>query len=548
MTASRGSFPEYLRNAVVASFLLSLCLGFFLPVYTDEVAWRFQERAAFDGVDKMFSDTCGPNTLAVPPFFMWPVRYFSAALNTLFADPIFVRLSGVGYALAWAFLLLRLIRRISENEDQRHALTTIACALMGLGVMPLLLVWSRPEQPILLAAAAAIAVWWKAIQDPSETPLHTAWMRSAGVVLLSMIAVSYHPKGMVLAPVFILCIASASRGRHTNLARIISVALLIGMIAMAAAYWSHRLQCPDDPILNAAYARLNLGLSAIQNAGWLNALMALLGNLNLAKFVTLAAPAIQPMSQWLEPDQVDKTGQTAWRIVLVIAWLAVFLTSLVSFVCAVRKVRRQRAVDWRAAMGLVVFGSTLAWCATQTGRNVYDASFDLPMFMLASLFVLSGSNDEPRLRRGISRLAAALGVLALASQLCVLAIYGPSLARASGQIGFLDKQPNSISVFGYAMAKPDIVGAGGKCGFGGERRASNLVVDEMTYFTFMTSYRPQFQLGVFGVWKGSIADPIAYLRNRGSDGIVVSCRILPQDLLQKARTQGRFCCLSSENW
>ena len=119
-----------------------------------------------------------------------------------------------------------------------------------------------------------------------------------------------------------------------------------------------------------------------------------------------------------------------------------------------------------------------------------------------------------------------------------MAIYGPSLASAFTQTGFVAGQPNSVSVLGYATIRPDILGAAKQCGISADHRASNLLVDALTYFTFMTSYRPQFRLGVFGVWKGSISYPIAYLRERRSDGVIVSCQSLPPDLLMKARRQG----------
>ena len=92
-TGARGI--SWLRNAVLAVFVLAILAGIFYPVYTDEIGWRLQERAGFDGVDKLFTQICGPNTLAHPPFWRMPVRYYSALFNSLFADPLYVRLSGI---------------------------------------------------------------------------------------------------------------------------------------------------------------------------------------------------------------------------------------------------------------------------------------------------------------------------------------------------------------------------------------------------------------------------------------------------------------------
>jgi hypothetical protein len=95
-----------LRHGVVACLLLGLLGGLMLPLYTDEVGWRLQERAWIDGFDKLYSDQCGP-ALAVPPLFMWPVRWYSAFFNLHFAQPYWVRMAGVMYACLWLWMLLR---------------------------------------------------------------------------------------------------------------------------------------------------------------------------------------------------------------------------------------------------------------------------------------------------------------------------------------------------------------------------------------------------------------------------------------------------------
>jgi hypothetical protein len=73
----------WLNSIPLSGFVTMIVLGTALPLYTDEIVWRFQERAGFTpGVDPMFSDTCGPNTLARPPIFMIPARQ-SPPLSTV---------------------------------------------------------------------------------------------------------------------------------------------------------------------------------------------------------------------------------------------------------------------------------------------------------------------------------------------------------------------------------------------------------------------------------------------------------------------------------
>ena len=249
----------WLRNGIVALFALALAGGMFLPVYTDEVGWRFQERAGFDGMDKLFADGCGANTLARPPLFMMPVRYFSALLNGAFADPFYVRLSGVIYALLWTAMLLVLIRRIARPAEAA-ALSLCAVGLMALGNQPLLLVMSRPEQPVLLAVTAALLLAAKGwAEGDAPTGSGTAARRSAIVLALAGIALSYHLKGLFVVPVFAVCLFYASRGRIARRVQGIAGLALAAITATALFYWMGRLACPDDPILREQFARNNVG-------------------------------------------------------------------------------------------------------------------------------------------------------------------------------------------------------------------------------------------------------------------------------------------------
>jgi hypothetical protein len=538
-----------LKNGVVFAFVASLLAGFFLPVYTDEIGWRFQERAALDGVDKLASDMCGPNTLAVPPWFMMPVRYFSAILNTTFADPIFVRLSGIGYALLWGFLLLRLIQLLAKDGRDRDVLAILACGLMGLGWLPLLLIWSRPEQPILLALTTALIVTFSGQRDAEvPTTAFAAWRRSIGVLLCALITVSYHVKGLVLFPIYILCIVFASSGRKAILPRVAATTALVAMELSSALYWVHRLECPGDKVLAAKYASHNLGLTALAGGQWFSQIGSLLQNLNPTVYFMLAAPRSKPMSMWLEYDQLSSTSTWIWCYVLAIIWLTVVIAGFFCSVSAAQTAWRERKPDLKLLFAAGLFGTTMAWAATQVIRNDYDASFVLPLVMLACLMAVAAPVAGSPSRTEVRRIAVPLGLIALVSPLMVAGIYGPSLARAFEARGYLSAQPHSVPVLGYQDQKRDIMAAARLCRIPTTRRPRDLMIDELTYFAFMESYRQQQHLGVIGVWKGGISDPIQYLKKVGSDGFIVGCNNLTESLRRKSVKVGNFCCQGAQNW
>ena len=111
-----------------------LAFGLLLPVYSDEIVWRFHERAALDGgFDVWLNDSCGINTIARAPWFMMPARWFSATMNLALPSPLFVRIKGVLCAMAWLALLWRLSGTVVGDPATRNAAQTLGLALLGLG-------------------------------------------------------------------------------------------------------------------------------------------------------------------------------------------------------------------------------------------------------------------------------------------------------------------------------------------------------------------------------------------------------------------------------
>jgi hypothetical protein len=546
-----------LRNGVVVVLALALIAGIFLPVYTDEVGWRFQERAGIDGVDKLFNDICGPNTLAVPPLFMMPVRYYSAYLNLWFADPLYVRISGILYALVWLAMLLALIRRIVSDRREQVALGLCAFGLMGLANMPLLLVWSRPEQPLVLTLTAALllafADRWPANMEktPPEASARTAWWRSLAILCLAIVALSYHVKAVFLMPVFLACLCFASRGRASLLPRIAVGGVLAVVVAIAASYWIHRLQCPDDPRLRAAYASQNFGmeLSGVDSGQALLGLVGeLLGNINLWKYGWLALPHNRPMSGWLPAWQIDPTGTSSWAAIYLYFWGGVAIFAFIGLFRGIRTAINGRVADPRVILSVLLAATVIGWSATQLSRNVYEAILALPLLMLSAVLAMSAARMGERATLFRNMFAGFLGLSAVVSVVLTAGLWGESLARSNAQAPYIKEQSVSVPVFGYARQKPIILAAARQCGIPEPHKAKGLLVDDLTYFAFMESKLPQHRLGVLSTWSGSIKDPVDYLKSRGSDGIILGCHLLSDDLRRRAKGQGGFCCLGPPGW
>lgn len=531
------------RSTPVILFLM-LLVGLALPLYTDEVGWRLQERAGIDGVDKLYSEQCGPNTLAVPPWFMWPVRWYSAFFNTAWPDPFAVRLSGVAYALIWVAMLLLLIRRVTDDQPRRDYLTMLCCGLMGLGVMPWLLVWSRPEQPIILAATASLLI----ACGPAKF-VNMRWWAPVAILMLGTIALSYHFKALVLVPLFIASMIAAAPPRRAWMIQGVCALALIAVAAVSARYWFGRMACPGDPLVAAQHASQNLGLQLLASGGWAMAPLRLIANYRLPVYVAQASPDVTPMSNWLQPHLVGKPTQIAWTVSMVALWLAGFVLAMWTLAAACVAAWRGRRMDRQMWLAWVTFACVSAWCVSQLVRNAYEASFVLPLLTVTYALGLSSRVLPARVPTAMRYVAMTIGLALPISAIAILAIYGPSLAAVAGKGGYLPGQAYSVGLADYDGLRRQILRAAAACGITPQDHPARLLLDDVTYFTFMDTPLPDNKISVLEPkWSGSLRDPLAYLKLRQSSGVVLACNALPASLRARAHATGAICCIGPDQW
>ena len=532
------------RSWAVAAGALLACylLGMLLPVYSDEIGWRFSHRAAYDGgVDISGNDLCGPATIAAPPWFMMPMRWFSWAANSAFPAPVYVRLAGVACALLWLGLLVQLARKCFADRAERNLQATLVLSLMGLGWLPLIMVMSRPEQPIILVTALVVLI---GLSRPAADNIGT-WLRGTAIVVLVALSTSYHPKGVVYSVVAAVAIWFCGRGRATPGARLL---LLVGLVALDYAafhYWVTRLACPGDPVLARAWAKENVALLLAQPHGMTVLLQQVIAGLDLSRYPALAMPINNPMSFWL-PAGLFPQAPLPWLggAILLVWDVALVLAGIQAWrFYAARRMQALREPRW--LLGLSLVACVVVWGSTQIIRNVYEAGHSLPMLALGVL-LLNGLPVKPWpvWSRAAKALVAVLLPLAMASQVFAFASAGPALRAAAGRSGYLPGQPLSASIGDYRPVSRDIDAAMAGAGFEQGRRLRGLVVDSVTYLHLQQSYRPFERQSVIGPFKGSITDPIAYLRSRRSDGIVVGCQFLANDLRRRAARAGDVCAIA----
>jgi len=533
--------------AAAAIALWSVALGMLVPVYTDEVGWRFQARMAIDGVDRFVAENCGANTLAKAPLFMRPFRQLSATLNTSFADPFYIRLAGVACALAWLGLLWRLAGQLGRTRAETDALRTMGLGLASLGLLPFMLVISRPEQPILLALTAALCLATRGVNArlSVEDGAASSAIKAGVVALCGMVALSYHLKGIVFMPVFLAAAAFSSRGAKGRWYRTAASGALIGMTVVALPYWIGRFRCPADPLLAAKLGQENIA-SVIFNAGPIGPKIGrLLGGLNPLDYILLTVPKMRNMSDWLPPHILGHGAALGWTILIMICWAACMIAAIGGLVAIARRGAPDRSNGRRIALALPIIATVMAWSVAQIHKNVYESALTAPLTILSFMLVFTAVRESRalgRLMRALSRVALGCAAVSVVLLTCY---YGSPLLRIARQPGYIAAQKSSLSAYGYGGVRDEIRRTGALCGLTNDRTSKGVLTDDLTYIAYMNSWRPLHRTGVLSNWNGSISDPAAYLRAHQSSGAVIGCHYLPPGLRARARQNGPYCCLDA---
>lgn len=548
--------------AALAVLVAGMLFGLLLPIFTDELAWRFHERAWLDhGFDVWMNDVC-KNMVARAPWFMMPARWFSSTVNLMFDDPIWIRLTGVALALALVASFWRLVEVIESDPERRGLLRAIACGLLATGVLPIMLVISRPEQPFFLAAMGMALLTLPAVRQ--QISARRAWLICTAIVLLSVVAVSYQLKGLLYSSFGLACVVVLARGRQHIVPRAVAGLAIVVLNLLSARYWLDRFDCPTNAVMQGELEQLNVVASLQAGNGTFELILRQLGGAHIFNYAELAAIHPYPMASWM-PLRVFSTAEGIVSFGMTyLLWGTVSLMALYALVQFVR--RSGWSGLWTPQVLLIgaLFGLTFSWGFVQITRNIYEAMHILPAWIMLLLLAwtlkpigqpagqpageIDGSLVSNKALRLVATLLLAAGVL---SQAIVIGRMGGPLWEAAHDPGRLPLQRYSISLADYPSVRADIRRAMRQAGMdqgatGPDGRLNRLLVDDLTYLELQRSYLPIYALGVMGPWNGPIMDPAPYLVSRDSDGIVASCASLWQAAADVAARSGEICAINRQ--
>lgn len=552
------NIEKYLSLLVVLLSIVTLFICFFFPVYTDEILWKVtQGRYWPDGNQELsltLFPSCGAYAYHVPMAVL-PFRMLTALLYNSFSNPLSIRLFGISLGLIWLFMTWLLFCNVMANKIKKTTIALCLIAFITLGVMPFLLILSRPEQLLLLCMTVFFAPLLKEQCVPSSCQLGLAassiskplWMPAfadmascLGIILLAALMLTIHPKA-----IFALPLVFTFTYRYVY-SRSLAVFCMIAVSVFAAITyhdWSLRWSCPNDPTLAAILRNLNLGsVSNINEAQiYFKHLLALLLNPE-SWYIAFATPKDFYVASMIPP--FTGAAPLLFGQVLQIFLASTALISLFIYLYGAY-------TNWsniKLRISYFAIGSIWLFYAisviTRIEKNDYEATLIFPLLALAvagTIWITYKSYFARLLRLFFLSLLT----LSVISQLFLITHYMPYVFTSWSHPGYLQEQRFSLSNFGYGTLKPAILKTAEKCGIRPGDHLQHLVVDELTYFVFRDSHQPFFMslLEEKG-WGAHRPDPTKLFASYKSAGMIVGCQWVPTVLRGKMIRDGEFCCVS----
>jgi hypothetical protein len=327
---------------------------------------------------------------------------------------------------------------------------------------------------------------------------------------------------------------------------VINSLIIVIVTIFSALYWIGRFKCPDDPAAAQLFKNQNIAAIILNSGNFKGEFLTAIQRSNPLNYVDLIVPRQIPMSAWLPINVFSPTQSEMWQLLLYFFWGAALLVGLVSYFLFLKETTKIHKLDIRLMGPLTIAGIVLVWGASQLIKNDYEASLILPLCAFFIVYSLCLAPTYISTSKFITIFIYLLLPAAIISQVIVIKKNLPILLHTTKTPGYLKYQPNSISIFGYDFKYSQIEAAEKKCRIDLISRPKHLLLDELTYFSEIRSWQPYQRLGLMSDWKGTISDPLKYIKAKGSDGFVMGCHYLTPEMLKYSKRVDDICCMGSD--
>lgn len=518
-----------LALAFVLSFLATLWMVFYFPVYVDELFWKLMVARLETDHGKLvyLFAQCSKGQWIDAPLTWYPAMSIHSWLYEDASHPWRLRVHGWFFFLVLLALWTCLLKR-RAGLGVTDAFLAVS-AFLSVGVLPFLLVYARPEQPLLfLITLSLLVTFYKAPSNRLSWPI--GLLVTLSFALVGMLLAATHPKGMFLFPVLLVL----AWRQLKSWPLLVLLVLILGWTAYdTSQVWQLRTTCPEFPGLMSVLRGLTLQpgvlfsnpLLFIQQ-GWSNVL-------DFGTYVRSLNFQDQYVADWLPAGKGGVISAQVRSVANTLLWIPLLVAVLVMASNWLFERRPRGRVD--LLLWFTILLSLAAIVVLQTQKNFYEVSIVWPLVLLLAIFSFGRPVSESN-RGGVRIIIAVLMAVALLSGILREERFGefvPGWRQARlQQVEMVDHQNQGLRDF-----------ARKQCGI--EDSAQRLVLDIKTYQAFWDHEQPIF-LDYAAGWWAAESDVRETFRKRRVQGLVALCTNIPESDRSRAIEFGSYCCMSAD--
>lgn len=518
-----------LTLAFVLSFLSTLWMVFYFPVYGDELFWKLMIARLETDHGKLvyLFAQCSEGQWIDAPLTWYPAMLIHSWFYEDASHPWRLRIHGWFIFLFLLALWTCLLKRLT-GLGVIDAFLAVS-AFLSVGVLPFLMVYARPEQPLLLLITLILLVTlYKAPANRLSWPI--GLLVTLSFALVGMLLAATHPKGMFLFPVLLVL----AWRQLKSWPLLVLLVLILGWTAYdTSQVWQLRTTCPEFPGLMSVLRGLTLQPGVLLSnplifihQGWSNVL-------DFGVYVRSLHFQDQYVADWLPAGKGGMMSTQARSVANILLWIPLLVAVLVM------------ALNWlfdrrpRGRVDLLLWFSILlplvSIVVLQTQKNFYEVSIVWPLVLLLAIFSFGRSVSESN-RGGVRIIIAVLMLVAILSGILREERFGefvPGWRQARlQQVEMMDHQNQGLRDF-----------ARKECGVEGS--AQRLVLDKDTYQAFWNHEQPIF-LDYASGWWATESNIRETFRKRRVQGLVALCTNIPELDRSRAIEFGIYCCMSAD--
>jgi hypothetical protein len=546
------AFDKTASWIVIGLFGVTFALSCLVPIYADELVIKLTPiHALVDGLGSFaFFPQCDSSISLHTPWVWLPGAAIDWALYGNIPAPVYLRIIGMSLFVVWFGMLLWLTRERLRSEISSLHIAAGLISFVSLGVLPFVLALNRGEETLLVGLTLICILPFIATRNRPKS--HWAWALLATIfILATSITYSTHPKTLYFTPLFLVSALHLSvTSKRIWIGAVLQAGLAL-ILYYSLAFWLGRFHCPEVPAMDAYFNSESISIRVLFSAPQE---FVLSGFQRLAhSYVNIKNVLFERhyQQEWLPslPDQKLGLFSGVIDVFISLIYFSTFVYVVFTLAKKLRAGLRAREFALETTIPTALFAGILSCWFFYSGKNFYESTLILPLFLLLAVLLFSASHEAKQGCRVCTPIFRALLITSIGSQLNLISTftaYIPDPWLAGGQVA---GQPASVSPFNYSNTRKDVIDAASNCGIKASDHNSHLVVDYSTIFTFKNAFHPihiGYATGRYEKYTGEMG-LIQFLRERNSAGVITRCDSLTPEIRKLSKQHVSYCCISQQD-